>query len=415
MIHEAQAIAFLQSLPEGSFVRNWAHYATFCTDAPVVYHIGCALAGLAAVAPPSLMLSMGQKTYGTIWMMLVGESGTTKKTTAINLMEDAIRAVCPLRQGSLHGSVQSFYEGLESEPIQLVVYGEFGVFLSQSAQKGSPLAPLRDAWMGAWDCRDIPYKTVKKMRHVRDPRFSLLVGCAPGLLEENTTSFDWENGFTSRWTILYSFRERCIVIPRGHQVSHDWCITRLAALFAGGNGIQPCQAITPEAADYYDRWFRQFQDLCASATTRSWAKSPMARVHTVALKAAILLSFDFGAASRAMDGRAWALELPEMIAGIAFAELHLASMLGVVGGIGGSIFGRARRAVMATLTQGPLLLGEIIARCQPEIPKKQVIDILDSTCEACQTWKVQSPRGMVYMLIEPEIPEGSIAMFNLEN
>lgn len=149
MIREVEALA---ALPTFGFLRKYVDYAAECTDANLVYHLATGLSLLTQTIPISLNVQFGAHLYGNLYSLIVGESSSSKKTTAINIGRNLLREIMPTAEGETPGSTEALIEGLRAAPRQLICYGEFGSFLAK-AQEGY-LLPLKTTYGELYDCLD---------------------------------------------------------------------------------------------------------------------------------------------------------------------------------------------------------------------------------------------------------------------
>src|SRR3990167_11296867 len=83
--------ALMDALPSWSFVKNYVAWAMTATDAPPVFHLGIALSALAPMVPSHVSyLGFGSPLLTPFWTMLIGESGDTRKSSALSLGESIV-------------------------------------------------------------------------------------------------------------------------------------------------------------------------------------------------------------------------------------------------------------------------------------------------------------------------------------
>jgi len=82
-------MTLLDEFPADGFIGSYLRYARRLTDAPDVYHVGCALAALSAAFAPRVAFegAGGKPGLLNLWIGLVGPS---RKTTAIDLLRPVL-------------------------------------------------------------------------------------------------------------------------------------------------------------------------------------------------------------------------------------------------------------------------------------------------------------------------------------
>ena len=88
-------ILTLEHLPEG-WLKEYVRFALPLTEANVQYHLATALAIVATVLGRKVCLCAGASTYyPNLYIVVLGASGITRKSTAINLYEWFLPAINP--------------------------------------------------------------------------------------------------------------------------------------------------------------------------------------------------------------------------------------------------------------------------------------------------------------------------------
>lgn len=198
-----------------SFLRSYETAMAKYTDAPEIYHRACAT-GLAAAMLTThrnrCLLAGGiKKRYTTMWVMLVGDSGHSRKTTCVNMASAVLSETelgVSLRSPD-DGSPEGFAKDLirrennrAGDAAHLMVAPELTNFMSSLTKEYMRNAKFM--LMEFHDGPDIWRKMLSKEEYTLTyPRFSLIGAIATELIPTNTLSEDWAGGFLNRALIIY--------------------------------------------------------------------------------------------------------------------------------------------------------------------------------------------------------------------
>lgn len=359
MLSERECLAALP--PKGFLAQYVRNYASQETDAHVGYHIGCGLAALTQVVPGHLEVRFaGSRIRGNIFIMLVGESAA-RKGSALDLIYEVLDN-SELTPGEEPASQEALMVSLLQRPKQLLMYQEFGNFLS--ASKNGPGSAIKTVFNKAFDCNPLGNATVgaKRARQnstVKNPRLSLLAGCTPEYLSWYTEPVDWTGGFFSRFFYLNATRTHFKADPIDDPSARQACIDMLTELRDRGEsdkgGDSVCLGLDSTASRLWSAWSltveqRHTQCRFPGMITRSMA---------FARKIALLLGCDYGAG---LSGINWKVGIAELEPAIALAELHIKSAMELSESINETPEMRSRFAVLAQISEdAPTPLSEIIA------------------------------------------------------
>jgi hypothetical protein len=140
------------ALPSRGWLREYVEHAYQQTTAPLGYHIGVGLSVLAVTCPLNFGSRYAGSLRGNLYSLLVGRSGEDQKSTALDVGRRVLFAAAPTLIGDHPGSWEGLIDSLSRRPSQIIVYSEFGKFLS-AAQKGY-FEPLKATMTDLWDCLD---------------------------------------------------------------------------------------------------------------------------------------------------------------------------------------------------------------------------------------------------------------------
>jgi Protein of unknown function (DUF3987) len=419
MIGEADVDAVL---PSSGWLHDYVQWARGCIDAHVLYHVGVGLALLSQAVPRELYGPFGTKIRANLYVLLVGESGESRKTISIEMGRDEVlRASGIVKPGANEtpGSHEILIDNLIAHPQQLICYSEFGHFLS-SSEKGY-LQPVRSAFTQVYDNGPLSRPTItgKKAKggpsQVDDPRLSLLCGCSQPYLERHTDPSDWAGGFMSRFLMFSTVRERLTKKFISNEAGAKALAERLAIMHAAGQngqgqvlsleqsmvgpGYGPCTGFDPEADKLWDQW-RDVVD-ARIKTAPLELRGSCSRAITAAMKIALILGYDYGPARQ---GQPWAIPVSCLGPAIQFANFHLRSIEEVGSYLALSQDMRQRRVVLDIIREGkgvPVPLYKIVT--ESKLLKRRVKELIDSLeTERLVSQGVAEAEGDCYCPSTPE-------------
>lgn len=217
------------------------------------------------------------------------------------------------------------------------------------------------------NCKPQQRRKVKdQIVRVDNPRLSMMAGCSLPFLEKHTNPSDWTGGFLGRWLVIYGKRERTDPFPTKDSQAIPWLVEEFQRKMQVKN-IGVCGGLSPAARQYWDEWFyelevRKMPEVIAGAKTR---------VPAMALKAAMLFAWDFGLPLNPT----WELDEVTLSYGIAVAELHLKSLVGLSSMIAEHDDARERRAFLECVPiGGQIRFSEVLRSLK--IKSRKATDIL---------------------------------------
>lgn len=379
-------------------MRAYVMHAMRRSDAPAAFHLGTGLAVLAAAAPPSLGLPWPPSTMrGNFWALLAGPSGD-RKSAAISIGADMLREADPrVCSGETPGSPEGLASMLRDSPRRIITYSEFGTFLAQT-EKGQA-APLRETFTHLYDSPAETTMTYRaKQVTISEPRLSILAGSSPAYLARYTQPADWEGGFLSRFLCLAAKQERSIAIP-----PMDWqpefarCVEMLRVRSStGAEQMGTCGGFAPTAAVKWADWYAD--QLRQRVPDR--IHGALKRTQNVALKVALLYSFDLGL-SRCGKGSIWLIDETVLEPAFKVADLHLKSIRYLCDHIAEDDEMRRRQAVLRAIASGAGTLGDIML--QSRLLKRRATEIIETLEIERTVRKVKGEDGTeTYELRDPD-------------
>lgn len=368
MIGEEEVAILIKTLPKTSFVRNYVRWAANQTDAPLAYHATIAQALLASIAPIDHKLRFAGWQYSPAWCMLVGDTGATRKSTALKLGREILDGVAPEIAGDQPDSTEGLVESLALDNRQTLFFYEFGEFLAKTSQ--GRLMPMRGLLTELWENEKKTRRLAQSVTTVETPRMSIMGGVAPGMLELHTTTLDYSSGFMSRFGFTYARRERTFDLMEGDPTLQAWLIDTLGIIAA--KPVAPCTGFNPAALAFWRTWFAsQEKKWARKATTETIGA--ISRAPTLALKYALVFSLDFGEAG---SGKPWAITESVIRVGTIFAEWHLRSTFNMQRFLCANSYQRNCRQVLNTIREDATSYGEIQAHMR--MSNRGLNEILES-------------------------------------
>lgn len=372
MITEKEALSVI---PKGSFVELYSLYAASETSAPLIYHVGAALALLATTCPSSYKGWYAGWINPNIYVMCVGNAGDFK-TAAVKKGRRLLESVSPKLICDEAGSDAGLLSALSQEPVSLLVYEEMGTFL-KNAQHGKYLSPVKEVLMALYDGYVGKRRTKKDRIVVDEPRLSVLAACAEPYLELFDDD-DWRSGFARRWIFLHGASERDHPDPAPAQSNlrpecQAWLARRLNVTTAGD-----CLRPQGEAAEYWRAWYEDIRDRPMPGKIQGLQSSAPA----LARRIAMIYGWDFG---KADSGEPWHLTMQELEPAIAFTELYLKSAASLVEKLVDHPDAKLRRDILDTMAVGKYTALSDVLRRSKRRPRtvREILDglILEGTIE----------------------------------
>lgn len=362
----------IQALPPEGFIRQYVIHAMKQTTSPMCYHLGTGLTVLAATCPLNYGMRYAGELRANLFTLLVGRSGEDQKSSALGIGQRLLMEAASPLIGDFPGSPEGLIDSLSRAPSQLIPLSEFGRFLS-SAQRGY-FEPIKTLLADVWDSAPIQRARANgRVTRVDNPRLSVLAACSIPYLEKHTLAEDWSGGFMGRWAVMYGKRVRVDPDPVGDATAVPWLVQQLQDRSTAPSAGY-CIGLQDDAGKVWKTWYnhlyrRRFPNQIVGVKSRAPA---------IARKAALLYAWDFGPARQ---GQPFRLSLRELMPAIAFAELHIKSVVGLSEVIAEHPDARLRRSIVREIQHfgGFATLGQILGRLK--MRKRPIIEMLDSLLE----------------------------------
>ena len=362
-----------EALVPGSFLYKYVLWGMKQTDAPVAFHLACALSLGGAIAPPEMCVRPGRGVpiYAPMWHLIVAKSGIGRKSTCIRLQNQVLRAVEPNLMGHQPDSAEGMAESLAQQPTQLLSYSEFGELLAKS-RAGTRLEGLRLLWTALYDCQPYQRRLSKSTTLIEHPRLSLLGGISEPYLARYTTDEDWTGGFFSRMCVWVAASEHIPPEEGATEAEFDDLVLHLKRVY-GRKMVAPT-GLSNDARKLLHLWADAKDRAAKAPETSEWLRGCFTRGQEQVCKAALINAMLEG---RATDS-SWTLEAEDIRVGIVVAEASINSVVWIVENLCASPYQRRRQEVINMLLKGPMSQPAIARRLK--ITKRELNHLLESVC-----------------------------------
>ncbi len=306
-----------ESLPQGQgFLRGYVEYASTCSDAPEIYHVGVGLTMLAAAVGKKLACPWmaGRVLLPNLYTLLVGPSRSARKTGAMDAGVDILASVNNDLIIPIPGSYEEMVTQIRGTPSGLLTYREFGHFL-KTTQRGYG-EPIRTVLMDLYDWPpNRPYvRNLKKAKTLIEGPIvlSMLSACSTDLLFQFSDSEDWTGGFFGRMLLLYGERES-FRMPQVWPSARDYLAGLLYQITQYNFGV--CGGFSQPAWQQFEQWSRWRDGQTSAAPSRM--QTHIAGASTLAAKVALLFAADAGEVA---NGNGWLVSYESMRRAILFVD-----------------------------------------------------------------------------------------------
>ena len=294
------AFEYAGVFPADHFVTRWIAYCTGLTDAAAEFHEAAALTILATFTPGvrAALTPWPNGLPTTLYAMLIGPPGTSRKSTAMGLAGAAVRdaAAQALMPGST--SPEALLERLAAKgPIgTLWVQDEIGKALAawggrNNASGDRMISNLLQAYAGD----QMVYARVKKKgadgamqedgANIERPHMSILSGSTPAIFDSPSMAARISDGMIPRFAVVYG-HTRPPRMPLTMRTPQD--DTTRAGLIASLVALDRWTRERDTAVKFAPRALEILSDYQAEMDAASDSSPILGRIATMAIKVAIL-------------------------------------------------------------------------------------------------------------------------------
>ncbi len=206
------------------FLRSYEKRMGDYCDAPSQFHRAAAYAVYGALLSRNMnrlrIASGPEPMWPNLWIVLVGGSAQSRKSTSIHFATSIATAVDKLIIAPDSFTPEGFASYLynlqltkpkENGPAALIALTEMSQFLLEAQRQYA--SANKSMLMSMYDVKTFRRQLSKSTLEVKLPRVSLLGGIAPELLSSHTDTADWQGGFMSRTMLIHGVRSRVLEDP----------------------------------------------------------------------------------------------------------------------------------------------------------------------------------------------------------
>lgn len=241
-----------QLLPDAGYLRRYIDYTSH-SEAPLAYHVFCALCSVGAVVNRRVWFNMGYyRLYPTLGIIILGPSGI-KKTSAANIATDLLQRLGLVKIYSEKLTPEALIETMQgAEAVGLIYAPEMTVFLNKQ-KYNEGLVQIITRFM---DCPDYwKSETIGRgERVIRNIAISSLMCSTLDWFIRSTPEDSFGGGFIARnLLIVQEASARCEPIP----IPGDESIrNRLVSDLADIHALEGEASLDKLAGARYDDWYR---------------------------------------------------------------------------------------------------------------------------------------------------------------
>jgi len=214
-------------MSDEGFLRQYEKTMASYTDAPPVFHRAAAYSvygALLSTGTARVRIAAGpEPIWPNLWMVLVGGSAQSRKTTAIHFATTVATStdkfICAPDSFTPEGFAQYLFGLQEGHngvprghgPAALINLPEMSQFLLEAQRQYA--SANKSMLMSMYDAKSFRRQLSRGVLEVKFPRVSMLGGIAPELLASHTDTADWQGGFMSRTCLIYGQRKTHLASP----------------------------------------------------------------------------------------------------------------------------------------------------------------------------------------------------------
>jgi len=229
-------------------------------ESPSMFHLWVGLSVITSALERKVYMDRGYYTlYPNLYIVLVGASARTRRTTAINIgysiFKDALPNVCTISQKITPEALISVLVDKNKTGMAggTIVSSELSVFLGTSVKDDALIQLLTKLY----DCEDIfDYHTIIRGREVcRNVYMNLIGSTTPEWIKGSLPSHAIGGGFTSRVIFVYQYEpEKLVPFPQltnNQRKQRQMLIADLKLI----NKLKGKYELNEDAKKWYETWY----------------------------------------------------------------------------------------------------------------------------------------------------------------
>lgn len=293
--------SFDTPFPSGHFVKDYLDYAADRTDASHAYHEAAGLA-LLALATPNVRAHLAPYPQGlpaNLYLLIVGDSTRSRKSTAISLAADIGGAAIPGCRIPDAFSPEAFAETLAARPKDSTLWApdEFGETLLK-LRSSKYMAGLTGLLLTLYAGNNYEVRRHSKRvkgggseedtDRIEQPNLSILGATTPAVFE-TLTEADVLSGLLPRFAVINPAtkppRKPFFAIPEGIETRRNQLVTRLRAIYSAAKERPHTVQFQSGALEVLDAFAETLEE---SKEVNESAKTMQQRLSAMAVKVAML-------------------------------------------------------------------------------------------------------------------------------
>lgn len=386
------------ALPQGQgFLRSYVQYASQCSDAPEIYHVGVALTMFAGAVAKKLACPWlaGRALIPNLYTLLVGPSRSSRKTASMDAGIEILQSAKPELIIPIPGSYEEMVAQIRATPNGVLTYREFGHFLKSTVRGYGE--PIRTVLMDLydWPPNQAYTRNLKKGKTVIEPPIclSMLSAIATDLLFAFTDTEEWTGGFFGRMLLLYGERDG-FRMPATWPAAHDHLVGMLHQYI--NYPFPTCGGFSAPAWQTFEQWSRWRDGEALKAPDRM--QTHISGAPTLAAKIALLYAADAG---EVQAGPGWLVSWESVARAILFIEkLYVPSVFALGNKLTLGFWEKDRRKVLDVIEKfGDRGVSRRTLLKRVRMEAKYLTSIIDTIREENSIIAATDTRGEIFKIV----------------
>jgi len=219
-------------LPDG-FLKDYVAFAEPLTEAPIQYHIATALAMVSTALGRNVHLEEGATTYyPNLYILVIGESGITRKSTAIGMVYQFLPKLNPEYILGATMSPEALLDAFKKSYCHIILYDELKyLIINEEKSYGKGLVALfTSLWANPPTYRVDTKNIILAERIIKEPTLNILAASTPDWLQLKEA--DVLGGFLGRFLPICSSKttKRLAIRPQMDGEVLDTLLEKLKAM-----------------------------------------------------------------------------------------------------------------------------------------------------------------------------------------